>query len=55
MKFSFLETNSLKFSKFRNELKVKDYSLLHLNQTSSPMIKTYSREIDCQDRTSIFS
>ena len=31
VKSSFLETNLLEFSKFGNELEVKDYLLLHLN------------------------
>ena len=52
---SFLETNLLESSKFRNEFEVKDYLSLFLNQTSSTMIKTYSRAISYQDRTSIFS
>ena len=45
MKSSFLETNSLEFSKFRNKFEVKDYLSLVLNQTSSAMIKYYSRAI----------
>ena len=55
MKFSLVQTNLLAFIKFENKFEVKDYLLLCLNQSSSQMIKIYSRVISCQDRTSIFS